>query len=79
MSDYYGESEKSYQTSIWMLHAILDGAGEDGRSDAIEDDDRDILNKCKTSSFVLLFFSSNYGYTNSKHYVLTFVFFATST
>ncbi|KAF8945725.1 Serine/threonine-protein kinase [Haplosporangium gracile] len=45
VSDYYGESEKSYQTSIWMLHAILDGAGEDGRSDAIEDDDRDILNK----------------------------------
>ncbi|KAG0050369.1 Serine/threonine-protein kinase ulk2, partial [Linnemannia elongata] len=45
VSEYYGESEKSYQTSIWMLHAILDGAGEDGRSDAIEDDDRDILNK----------------------------------
>ncbi|KAF9932934.1 Serine/threonine-protein kinase, partial [Linnemannia zychae] len=45
VSDYYGESEKSYQTSIWMLHAILDGAGEDGRSEAIEDDDREILNK----------------------------------
>ena len=50
MSDYYGESEKSYQTSIWMLHAILDGAGEDGRSDAIEDDDREILNKRKSGS-----------------------------
>ncbi|GJJ68172.1 serine/threonine-protein kinase ULK2 [Entomortierella parvispora] len=45
VSDDYGESEKSYQTSIWMLHAILDGAGEDGRSEAIEDDDREILNK----------------------------------
>ena len=45
-SDDYGESEKSYQTSIWMLHAILDGAGEDGRSEAIEEDDREILNKC---------------------------------
>ncbi|KAG0270902.1 Serine/threonine-protein kinase [Linnemannia exigua] len=45
VSEYYGESEKSYQTSIWMLHAILDGAGEDGRSDAIEEDDREILNK----------------------------------
>ncbi|KAF9106999.1 Serine/threonine-protein kinase [Mortierella sp. GBA35] len=45
VSEYYGESEKSYQTSIWMLHAILDGAGEDGRSEAIEDDDREILTK----------------------------------
>ncbi|KAF9186551.1 Serine/threonine-protein kinase [Haplosporangium sp. Z 767] len=45
VSDGYGESEKSYQTSIWMLHAILDGAGEDGRSEAIEEDDREILNK----------------------------------
>ncbi|KAG0352791.1 Serine/threonine-protein kinase, partial [Gamsiella multidivaricata] len=45
VSDDYGESEKSYQTSIWMLHAILDGAGEDGRSEAIEEDDREILNK----------------------------------
>ncbi|KAF9437088.1 Serine/threonine-protein kinase [Entomortierella beljakovae] len=45
VSDEYSESEKSYQTSIWMLHAILDGAGEDGRSDAIEEDDREILNK----------------------------------
>ncbi|KAG0010988.1 Serine/threonine-protein kinase, partial [Entomortierella chlamydospora] len=44
-SDDYGESERSYQTSIWMLHAILDGAGEDGRSEAIEEDDREILNK----------------------------------
>lgn len=79
MSDYYGESEKSYQTSIWMLHAILDGAGEDGRSDAIEDDDRDILNKRKMSSFVLLFFLSNYGYMNAKHCVLTFVFFTSLT
>ncbi|KAF9325491.1 Serine/threonine-protein kinase [Podila minutissima] len=41
----YAESERSYQTSIWMLHAILDGAGEDGRSEAIEEDDREILNK----------------------------------
>ncbi|KAF9354257.1 Serine/threonine-protein kinase [Mortierella sp. AD094] len=45
VSDDYAESEKSYQTSIWMLHAILDGAGEDGRSEAIEEDDREILNK----------------------------------
>ncbi|KAF9972266.1 Serine/threonine-protein kinase [Actinomortierella ambigua] len=45
VSDDYAESERSYQTSIWMLHAILDGAGEDGRSEAIEDDDREILNK----------------------------------
>ncbi|KAF9201360.1 Serine/threonine-protein kinase [Haplosporangium sp. Z 27] len=45
VSDDYGESERSYQTSIWMLHAILDGAGEDGRSEAIEEDDREILNK----------------------------------
>lgn len=41
------ESEKNYQTAIWMLHAILDGAGEDGRSEAIEEDDREILTKCK--------------------------------
>ncbi|KAF9980750.1 Serine/threonine-protein kinase [Mortierella antarctica] len=45
VSEGFGESEKSYQTSIWMLHAILDGAGEDGRSDAIEEDDREILYK----------------------------------
>ncbi|KAI1314619.1 Serine/threonine-protein kinase [Mortierella claussenii] len=45
VSDDYNDSEKSYQTSIWMLHAILDGAGEDGRSEAIEEDDRVILNK----------------------------------
>lgn len=48
VSDDYGESEKSYQTSIWMLHAILDGAGDDGRSESIEDDDREMLNKCKS-------------------------------
>ncbi|KAF9119390.1 Serine/threonine-protein kinase [Mortierella sp. 14UC] len=57
VSDYYGESEKSYQTSIWMLHAILDGAGEDGRSDAIEEDDREILNK---REFEFLVFCSCY-------------------
>ncbi|KAG0244036.1 Serine/threonine-protein kinase [Actinomortierella wolfii] len=45
VSDDYAECERSYQTSIWMLHAILDGAGEDGRSEAIEEDDREILNK----------------------------------
>ncbi|KAG0313001.1 Serine/threonine-protein kinase [Dissophora globulifera] len=45
VSDDYIESEKSYQTSIWMLHAILDGAGEDGRSEPIEEDDREILYK----------------------------------
>ncbi|KAG0202226.1 Serine/threonine-protein kinase [Mortierella sp. GBA30] len=45
VSEGYTESERSYQTSIWMLHAILDGAGEDGRSEAIEEDDREILNK----------------------------------
>ncbi|KAG0049829.1 Serine/threonine-protein kinase [Gryganskiella cystojenkinii] len=45
VSDDYAESEKSYQTSIWMLHAILDGAGEDGQSEAIEEDDREILIK----------------------------------
>ncbi|KAF9578276.1 Serine/threonine-protein kinase, partial [Lunasporangiospora selenospora] len=44
-SDEYSESERSYQTSIWMLHAILDGAGADGQSEAIEEDDREILNK----------------------------------
>lgn len=55
VSEGFGESEKSYQTSIWMLHAILDGAGEDGRSDAIEEDDREILFKCKAP---LLSFSS---------------------
>ncbi|KAF9165460.1 Serine/threonine-protein kinase [Mortierella sp. AD010] len=49
-SDDYGESERSYQTSIWMLHAILDGAGEDGRSEAIEEDDREILNKSSGSA-----------------------------
>ncbi|KAG9327806.1 hypothetical protein KVV02_000252 [Mortierella alpina] len=58
VSEGFGESEKSYQTSIWMLHAILDGAGEDGRSDAIEEDDREILYKRKAPplpSFQLVF------------------------
>ncbi|KAI8358657.1 kinase-like domain-containing protein [Mortierella sp. GBAus27b] len=45
VNEDYAESEKNYQTAIWMLHAILDGAGEDGRSEAIEEDDREILNR----------------------------------
>ncbi|KAF9997453.1 Serine/threonine-protein kinase, partial [Modicella reniformis] len=45
VNEDFAESERNYQTAIWMLHAILDGAGEDGRSEAIEEDDRDILHK----------------------------------